>query len=52
VNAEGGPRAGERSLGRGSDPAYELGSPLSAEDTELLQALMNAGSADRVEFMG
>jgi hypothetical protein len=24
----------------------------SAEDTALLQALMNAGSADRVEFMG
>ena len=24
----------------------------STEDTELLQALMNAGSADSVEFMG
>jgi hypothetical protein len=32
--------------------AYELDSILSAEDTELLQALMNAGSADRVEFLG
>jgi hypothetical protein len=24
----------------------------SAEDTAILQSLMNAGSADRVEFMG
>ncbi|HEX6580018.1 MAG TPA: hypothetical protein VF195_04020, partial [Actinomycetota bacterium] len=31
---------------------YELSSILSAEDTELLQALMNAGSSDRVEFLG
>lgn len=31
---------------------YELDSILSAEDTELLQALMNAGHADRMEFMG
>jgi hypothetical protein len=34
-----------------ADP-YELSSILSAEDTELLQALMNAGYPDRVEFLG
>lgn len=32
--------------------AYELSSILSAEDAALLESLMNAGSADRVEFMG
>jgi hypothetical protein len=32
--------------------AYEIGSILSAEDTALLQSLMNAGSIDRVEFLG
>jgi hypothetical protein len=32
--------------------AFELDSILSAEDTALLQSLMNAGSTDRVEFLG
>jgi hypothetical protein len=32
--------------------AYEIDSILSAEDTALLQSLMNAGSTERVEFMG
>ena len=32
--------------------AYEIGSTLSPEDTALLQSLMNAGSTERVEFMG
>jgi hypothetical protein len=35
--------------------SYELDSPLSAlsaEDTAILQSLMNAGHADRVGFMG
>jgi hypothetical protein len=32
--------------------AYEIGSILSAEDAALLQSLMNAGSSDRVEFLG
>ncbi|HEX6581619.1 MAG TPA: hypothetical protein VF195_12210 [Actinomycetota bacterium] len=32
--------------------AYEIGSILSAEDAALLQSLMNAGSTDRVEFLG
>ena len=31
---------------------FELDSILSAEDTALLQSLMNAGSTDRVEFLG
>jgi hypothetical protein len=31
---------------------YELDAELSAEDTVVLQSLMNAGSADREEFMG
>lgn len=31
---------------------YETDSILSAEDTAVLQALMNAGSADTVDFMG
>jgi hypothetical protein len=31
--------------------AYELDSILSAEDTALLQSLVNAGSTDRVEFL-
>ena len=31
--------------------AYEIDSILSAEDTALLQSLMNAGSTDRVEFL-
>jgi hypothetical protein len=30
----------------------ELDSLLSAEDSAILQSLMNAGHADRVEFMG
>jgi hypothetical protein len=30
----------------------EVGAVLSPEDTALLQALMNAGSPDRVEVMG
>jgi hypothetical protein len=30
---------------------YEIDAALPPEDLELLQALMNAGSADRVEFM-
>jgi hypothetical protein len=34
-----------------STAAYELDSILSAEDTALLQSLMNAGSIDRVEFL-
>ena len=34
-----------------SGSPYELDSILSAEDTGLLQALRNAGHADRVEFM-
>jgi hypothetical protein len=32
--------------------AYEIDSLLSAEDSALLQSLMNAGSIDRVEFLG
>jgi hypothetical protein len=32
--------------------AYEIGSILSPEDTALLQSLMNAGSIERVEFLG
>ena len=32
--------------------AFEIGSILSAEDTALLQSLMNAGSTERVEFLG
>jgi len=32
--------------------AYEIGSILSAEDSAMLQALMNAGTADRVDFLG
>lgn len=35
-----------------ADNMYEVNSPLSAEDTAVLQALMNAGHADTVEFMG
>jgi hypothetical protein len=31
---------------------FEIDAVLPPEDLELLQALMNAGSADRVEFMG
>jgi hypothetical protein len=31
---------------------FEIDSILSAEDSAMLQALMNAGNADRVEFMG
>jgi hypothetical protein len=34
------------------EPRYEVGSILSPEDAELLQALMNAGSTERVEFLG
>ena len=33
------------------DSAWELDSLLSREDTALLQALMNAGSIERVEFL-
>ena len=32
--------------------AYEIGSILSAEDSAMLQALMNSGSTERVEFLG
>jgi hypothetical protein len=39
---------GWRSL---QDSAWELDSILSAEDTALLQSLMNAGSIERVEFL-
>jgi hypothetical protein len=39
---------GWRSL---QDFAWELDSILSAEDTALLQSLMNAGSIDRVEIL-
>jgi hypothetical protein len=36
-----------------ADSTYELDSILSAEDTALLQALMNAGtSQERLEFLG
>jgi hypothetical protein len=33
-------------------PSHELDAAPSAEDTTILQSLMNAGHADRVEFMG
>jgi hypothetical protein len=33
-------------------PLYEIDAEPSAVDTALLQSLMNAGHADRVEFMG
>ena len=38
--------------GTNRTPPYELDSILSAGDTAVLQALMNAGHADRVEFLG
>jgi hypothetical protein len=38
--------------GTNRTPPYELDSILSADDTAVLQALMNAGHANRVETMG
>jgi hypothetical protein len=35
-----------------SDNTYEIDAVLSPEDTAILQALMNAGSAERMEFLG
>jgi hypothetical protein len=40
---------GWRSL---QDSTWEIDSVLSPEDMALLQSLMNAGSIDRVEFLG
>jgi hypothetical protein len=36
----------------GLQPLYELDAEPSAEDTAILQSLMNAGHADQAEFMG
>jgi hypothetical protein len=38
--------------GRGLGSLYELDAEPSAEDAAILRSLMNAGTSDRVEFLG
>jgi hypothetical protein len=52
VDPRGGSRAHPGGWRQPNTAAFELDSILSAEDTALLQSLMNAGSTDRVEFLG